>query len=70
MEDLNFEGFEMLEKLKTGQLLLGEEGVFVLVLEGIINFFLEGKKIIIPLFIQVHQTVCDGFHVSWFINEF
>lgn len=33
------------------------------------KYFEENKKIILPLAIQVHHAVCDGFHVCRFINE-
>ena len=29
----------------------------------------QNNKIMLPLSIQVHHSVCDGFHVSRFINE-
>lgn len=31
--------------------------------------FPEGDKTILPLAIQVHHAVCDGFHLGRFINE-
>ncbi len=33
------------------------------------KFFHEGSKLLLPLAIQVHHAVCDGFHVSRFIDE-
>lgn len=33
------------------------------------KFFTENDKILLPISIQVHHAVCDGFHVSRFINE-
>jgi chloramphenicol O-acetyltransferase type A len=34
------------------------------------KFFEENKKVLIPVTLQVHHAVCDGFHVSRFFNEF
>ena len=31
--------------------------------------FEENKRILLPLAVQVHHSVCDGFHTSRFINE-
>ncbi len=33
------------------------------------KYFPEGDKIMLPLAIQVHHAVCDGFHLSRFIND-
>ncbi|MEQ4673251.1 type A chloramphenicol O-acetyltransferase [Providencia vermicola] len=33
------------------------------------KFYREGDKILLPLSIQVHHAVCDGFHVGRFVNE-
>lgn len=33
------------------------------------KYFSDGNKILMPLAIQVHHAVCDGFHLSRFINE-
>lgn len=33
------------------------------------KYFKEGDKIILPLAIQVHHAVCDGFHVGRFVND-
>ena len=33
------------------------------------KYFSFDDKIILPLAIQVHHSVCDGFHLSQFINE-
>lgn len=33
------------------------------------KYYEEKQKIILPLAIQVHHAVCDGFHTSRFINE-
>jgi chloramphenicol O-acetyltransferase type A len=29
----------------------------------------QGKKVLLPLAVQVHHAVCDGFHVARLINE-
>lgn len=33
------------------------------------KYFSEDNKIMLPLAIQVHHAVCDGFHLARFINE-
>lgn len=33
------------------------------------KFYREGDKILLPLSVQVHNAVCDGFHVGRFVNE-
>lgn len=33
------------------------------------KFYEQDQKYYIPLSIQVHHAVCDGFHVSRFVNE-
>lgn len=33
------------------------------------RYYEDHEKILIPLSIQVHHAVCDGFHVCRFINE-
>ncbi len=33
------------------------------------KYFPEGDKTMLPLAIQVHHAVCDGFHISRFVNE-
>lgn len=34
------------------------------------KYFEKDNKILLPLSVQVHHSVCDGFHTSRFINEF
>ncbi|MFD2114193.1 type A chloramphenicol O-acetyltransferase [Paenibacillus yanchengensis] len=34
------------------------------------KFFQDGEKILLPLAVQVHHAVCDGYHASLFFNEF
>jgi chloramphenicol O-acetyltransferase type A len=29
----------------------------------------QGEKVLLPLAVQVHHAVCDGFHVARLINE-
>lgn len=33
------------------------------------KYFVAGEKTLLPFAIQVHHAVCDGFHVSQFVNE-
>ena len=33
------------------------------------KYYQEEERIIVPIAIQVHHAVCDGFHVCRFINE-
>ena len=33
------------------------------------KYFEQNGKILLPLAVQVHHSVCDGFHTSRFINE-
>ena len=33
------------------------------------KYFNKDNKILLPLAVQVHHSVCDGFHTSRFINE-
>ncbi len=33
------------------------------------KYFPDGDKMMLPLAIQVHHAVCDGFHLSRFVNE-
>ena len=33
------------------------------------KYYEENEKYIIPLAIQVHHAVCDGFHICRFVNE-
>ncbi len=30
---------------------------------------LEDGRIVLPLAVQVHHAVCDGFHICRFVNE-
>lgn len=33
------------------------------------KYYEENQRVILPLSIQVHHAVCDGFHICRFINE-
>lgn len=33
------------------------------------KYYEENQRIILPLSIQVHHAVCDGFHICRFVNE-
>lgn len=33
------------------------------------KFYKENETYLLPLAIQVHHAVCDGFHVCRFVNE-
>ena len=33
------------------------------------KYFEQDGKILLPLSIQVHHAVCDGFHLCRFVNE-
>ena len=34
------------------------------------KYYKENERMLLPLSVQVHHAVCDGFHISRFINEF
>ena len=42
---------------------------FLLPIFTIGKYFTQDNKIMLPLAIQVHHAVCDGFHLAQFINE-
>jgi len=33
------------------------------------KYYQQGEKVLLPLAVQVHHAVCDGFHVSRLLNE-
>lgn len=33
------------------------------------KYYTQGDKVLMPLAIQVHHAVCDGFHVGRLLNE-
>ncbi|PTM58544.1 type A chloramphenicol O-acetyltransferase [Desmospora activa] len=45
----------------------GEEYLLPIITNG--KYFSAGKEILIPVSLQVHHAVCDGYHVSMFIND-
>lgn len=45
------------------------DGAYTLPIFTIGKFNEQDKKTLIPLALQVHHSVCDGFHVSKFINS-
>ena len=46
-----------------------DEGKFLLPIFTMGKFFDEGDKRMLPLAIQVHHAVCDGYHVGRFVDE-
>lgn len=48
---------------------LGEGYKYLLPIFTLGKYYNESDKILIPISIQVHHSVCDGYHVSLFINE-
>lgn len=45
------------------------DGTYLLPIFTYGKYFQDGNRYLIPLSIQVHHAVCDGFHVSRLINE-
>lgn len=45
------------------------DGTYLLPIFTYGKYFKDGDRYLIPLSIQVHHAVCDGFHVSRLINE-
>lgn len=33
------------------------------------KYFADGKEILLPVSLQVHHAVCDGYHVGLFVND-
>ncbi|MBP8894155.1 MAG: chloramphenicol acetyltransferase CAT, partial [Saprospiraceae bacterium] len=33
------------------------------------KYFQQDNKILLPMSVQVHHAVCDGYHTSRFFNE-
>ena len=46
-----------------------DEGKYLLPIFTMGKFFDEGDKRMLPLAIQVHHAVCDGYHVGKFVEE-
>ncbi|WMJ23400.1 type A chloramphenicol O-acetyltransferase [Paludicola sp. MB14-C6] len=51
------------------QLNIYNEGDYLLPIFTIGRYFEQDGKWLLPISIQVHHAVCDGYHVSRFINE-
>ncbi|CEH28098.1 chloramphenicol acetyltransferase [Aneurinibacillus migulanus] len=47
--------------------LYNEEYLLPIITGG--KYFSDGKEILLPVSLQVHHAVCDGYHVSTFIND-
>lgn len=45
------------------------DGTYLVPIFTIGKYFEQNNKIFIPMSIQVHHAVCDGYHTSRFINE-
>lgn len=45
------------------------DGTYLLPIFTYGKYFKDGNRYLIPLSIQVHHAICDGFHVSRLINE-
>ncbi|MBM7868647.1 chloramphenicol O-acetyltransferase type A [Clostridium pascui] len=45
------------------------DGTYLVPIFTIGKYFKQDDKILIPMSIQVHHAVCDGYHASRFINE-
>lgn len=45
------------------------DGTYLVPIFTIGKYFKQADKILIPISIQVHHAVCDGYHTSRFINE-
>lgn len=57
---VSFEGFNL--NLQKGY-------TYLLPIFTLGRYYEDGGRILIPLAIQAHHAVCDGFHVSRFVNE-
>lgn len=49
---------------------IGNNSNFLLPIITIGKFYSENNKIYIPVALQLHHAVCDGYHASLFMNEF
>ncbi|WP_373897189.1 type A chloramphenicol O-acetyltransferase [Haloimpatiens sp. FM7315] len=47
-----------------------EEGRYLLPIITFGKYFEQGDKIMLPISLQVHHAVCDGYHGSRFFSEF
>lgn len=48
---------------------LQTDGTYLLPIFTIGRYFEQNNKILLPMSIQVHHAVCDGYHISRFIND-
>jgi chloramphenicol O-acetyltransferase type A len=46
-----------------------DDGSYLVPIFTMGKYFDQNNKIFIPMSIQVHHAVCDGYHISRFINE-
>jgi chloramphenicol O-acetyltransferase type A len=44
-------------------------GLIILPIFTIGKYFEQNGKIWLPIAIQVHHAICDGFHIARFVNE-
>ncbi|MED4827076.1 type A chloramphenicol O-acetyltransferase [Bacillus atrophaeus] len=44
-------------------------GEYLLPIITLGKYFSDGETVCLPISLQVHHAVCDGYHVSMFINE-
>ena len=49
---------------------IGNNSRFLLPIITIGKFYSKNNKIYLPVSLQVHHAVCDGYHVSLFMSEF
>lgn len=49
---------------------IGNNSRFLLPIITMGKFYSKNNKIYLPVSLQVHHAVCDGYHASLFINEF
>ena len=45
------------------------DGTYLLPIFTLGKYFEQDNRVLLPISIQVHHAICDGFHVSRFINE-
>lgn len=45
------------------------DGTYLVPIFTMSKYFEQNNKIFIPVSIQVHHAVCDGYHISRFVNE-
>lgn len=57
---ISFTGFDL-------NLLLEENYLFPIITGG--KFFRQGDQLLLPVSVQMHHAVCDGYHASLFFQE-